>query len=182
MKTSLFSLRGSGLALTAVAFALTGSAGAENSPIPFSQIGAKATADYHGDAFAVTATADGARLRCGFQKLEGRATAEGLWVESTTPSGGRLRLVATAVGREVLECGSPLPLSGAADSFQSARGLAHSTTLSRWCQGLSDSWPLPASFDLPSLAPSGGEGRGLSCPSFASIWWRNCCGTQHRTR
>ncbi len=52
-------------------------------PIPFSDIGAKATADYHGDALGITATSDGARLRCGFQKLEGHATAEGLWLEST---------------------------------------------------------------------------------------------------
>ena len=99
MKTSLFSVRGSGLAVAALALALTGLARAENARIPFSEIGAKATADYQGDALGITATPDGARLRCGFQKLEGHATTEGLWLESTVPGGGNFRLVAVAVGR-----------------------------------------------------------------------------------
>ena len=67
--------------LTALVLALTVPARAETQPaaaIPFSDIGAKATADYQGDALGVTATADGARLRCEFQKLEGHATTEGL--------------------------------------------------------------------------------------------------------
>ena len=89
--------------LAALALALAVPARAETQPpaIPFSDIGARATANYQGDALGVTATADGARLRCGFQKLEGHATPEGLWLESTKPGGaGRLRLVATVVGRE----------------------------------------------------------------------------------
>ena len=55
--------------------------------IPFCDIGARATAGYRGDALGVTATADGARLRCGFQKLEGHATPQGLWLESTAAGG-----------------------------------------------------------------------------------------------
>ena len=51
--------------------------------IPWSQIGAKAGADYQGDALAVIPTAEGARLRCVFQRLEGDATREGLWLTST---------------------------------------------------------------------------------------------------
>ncbi len=89
--------------LGALVLALTGPARAETPPaaIPFSDIGAKATADYRGDALGITVTSDGARLRCGFQKLEGHATAEGLWLESTEPGApGKLRLVATAVRRE----------------------------------------------------------------------------------
>ena len=75
-------------------------AGTQPAAIPFSDIGARATANYQGEALGATATADGARLRCGFQKLEGQATTEGLWLESTKPGGaGRLRLVAVAVGR-----------------------------------------------------------------------------------
>jgi hypothetical protein len=87
--------------LAALALALTVPARAETQPaaIPFSEIGARATANYQGDALGVMATADGARLRCGFQKLEGRATPEGLWLQSTRPGGGQLRLVAVAVGR-----------------------------------------------------------------------------------
>ena len=51
--------------------------------IPWSQLGAKAGADYQGDALAVIPTAGGARLRCVFQQLEGDATREGLWLTST---------------------------------------------------------------------------------------------------
>ena len=89
--------------LAALALALGVLARAETpaAAIPVSDIGARATANYQGDALGVTATADGARLRCGFQKLEGHATPEGLWLESTKPGGvGRLRLTATALCRE----------------------------------------------------------------------------------
>jgi hypothetical protein len=47
-----------------------------NQPIPWSEIGAKVTAQYSGDGLAVTATPDGARLKCSFQKLEGQITPE----------------------------------------------------------------------------------------------------------
>ncbi|HWH68244.1 MAG TPA: hypothetical protein VNT26_02625, partial [Candidatus Sulfotelmatobacter sp.] len=52
-------------------------------PIPWSEIGAKAGADYKGDGLAVMPTESGARLRCVFQRLEGEATSEGLWLIST---------------------------------------------------------------------------------------------------
>ena len=70
--------------------------------IPISEIGARATSSYQGGALGITATAEGARLRCAFQKLEGHATREGLWLESTAADGGKLRLVATALGRACL--------------------------------------------------------------------------------
>ena len=87
--------------LAALALALLVPARAETQPaaIPFADIGARATANCQGGALGVTATADGARLRCGFQGLEGHATPEGLWLESTAAGGGRMRLVAVAVGR-----------------------------------------------------------------------------------
>src|SRR6266568_4546171 len=57
--------------------------------IAWSQIGAKAGTDYQGDGLAVSPTADGARLRCVFQRLEGEATREGLLLTSTViPSSG----------------------------------------------------------------------------------------------
>src|SRR5216683_6727699 len=70
--------------------------------IPWSQIGAKAGADYQGDGLAVSPTAEGARLRCVFQRLEGEATREGLWLASTVTNAvnDRFRIVATAVGRQ----------------------------------------------------------------------------------
>jgi hypothetical protein len=93
------------LCLTALVLAVGDSAGAETqaTAIPFSDIGAKATVDYKGDALGITATSDGARLRCGFQKLEGHATSKGLWLESTEPGAeGKLRMVATAVSRNAM--------------------------------------------------------------------------------
>ena len=87
--------------LAALVLAFTGPARAQTPApaIPLSNIGAQATASYQGQALGVTATSDGARLRCGFQKLEGHATPAGLWLESTKPGGGQLRLLAVAVGR-----------------------------------------------------------------------------------
>ena len=83
-----------------------------NTPIAWSELGAKATAQYSGDGLAVAVTPSGAvRLRCAFQKLQGEVTGEGLWLESTVPGAARasgaaavparrFRVVADAVGRE----------------------------------------------------------------------------------
>ena len=85
--------------------------------IPWSQLGAKAGADYQGHGLAVSPTADGARLRCHFQRLEGEATREGLWLTSTLTNAmnDRFRVVAVAVARVGGNAGSP----GSAD-LQSA--------------------------------------------------------------
>jgi hypothetical protein len=110
--------------LTALALALTVRARAQTPPptIPFPDIGARATAHYQGDALGVTATTDGARLRCGFQKLEGHATREGLWLESTKPGGGQLRLVAVAVWRGGSRA-RPCALTEAASSGRSGMAI-----------------------------------------------------------
>lgn len=126
--------------LATLALSLSSLAGAENrsGPIPFSAIGAKATADYQGDALGTAATTEGARLWCGFQKLQGRATSQGLWLESTAPGGGEFRLMATAVCRTVVDCGGPSPLSdepGARQSGADGSG-PQSTMLARWCPRL----------------------------------------------
>jgi hypothetical protein len=70
--------------------------------IPWDQVGAKAGADYHGEGLSVAATGAGARLHCVFQRLEGEATAEGLWLVSTVTnqSADRFRVVAREVGRQ----------------------------------------------------------------------------------
>src|SRR3989442_15813749 len=75
---------------------------------PMSQIAAKAGADYQGDGLAVTPTGEGARLRCVFQRLEGQATREGLWLTSTVANGvnDRFRIVATGVGRQWPQTGN----------------------------------------------------------------------------
>ncbi len=71
-------------------------------PIPMDQLGAVAGKQYQGDGLSVAATPEGARLRCVFQKLEGEATPEGLWLTSTSDAarGERFRVVARAVGRQ----------------------------------------------------------------------------------
>ena len=68
--------------------------------ISWDQVGAKAGAAYQGDGLRVTPTAEGARLHCVFQRLDGEATRQGLWLTSTASGGGQFRLVATVVGRE----------------------------------------------------------------------------------
>src|ERR1035438_5031422 len=72
--------------------------GTTNAPaaIPWNQIGAKAGADYRGDGLAVTPTESGARLHCVFQRLDGEATPEGLWLTSTATKAVKDRFRATA--------------------------------------------------------------------------------------
>ena len=61
---------------------------AEAKPIPWSEIGAKAGAQYSGDRLSVGTDARGRlRIRCVFQKMEGEITAEGLWLTSTATEG-----------------------------------------------------------------------------------------------
>ena len=99
---------------------------ATNTPaaIPWNQIGAKAGANYQGDGLAVTSTESGARLHCVFQRLDGEATPEGLWLTSTVTNtvSDRFRVRATAVGRTAANAGlnfpspeSSIPLPGAGE-------------------------------------------------------------------
>src|SRR5450631_1078182 len=78
---------------------------ATNTPsvIPWNEIGAKAGANYQGDGLAVTPTGSGARLHCVFQRLDGEATPEGLWLTSTVTNtvSDHFRVTALAVGRQV---------------------------------------------------------------------------------
>ncbi len=88
--------------------------------IPFAQLGAEAQKQYSGTGIGVTSTADGARLRAAFQKLEAEATAEGLWIESTETAEQpeRFCLRAMKVGQASSLPGQPgrlhhLPATGA---------------------------------------------------------------------
>lgn len=65
------------------------------------QLGAVAGKQYHGDGLSVTATPDGPRLRCAFQRLEGEVTRDGLWLRSTAgdAQAERFRVIAVAVER-----------------------------------------------------------------------------------
>lgn len=69
--------------------------------VPWSQTGAKAEAHYQGDGLSVSPKENGAFLRCIFQRLEGEATHEGLWLTSTASSAVKdtFRVVASAIGR-----------------------------------------------------------------------------------
>ena len=77
--------------------------------IPWNQIGAKAGADYQGDGLAVTPATSGARLHCVFQRLDGEATPEGLWLTSTVTNtvNDRFRVTAIAVGRSAFSVSLP---------------------------------------------------------------------------
>jgi hypothetical protein len=112
MKTRILSL--SSFALTVAALLPVGLMVAQ-SPLPVShpanksepislvQLGAVAGKQYQVDGLSVTATPDGLRLRCVFQRLQGQVTPEGLWLESTEPgAAGILCLTATALGRRGL--------------------------------------------------------------------------------
>ena len=69
--------------------------------IPWAQVGARVGADYKGDGLSVVAAQDGVHLRCVFQRLEGEATSEGLWLTSsgTNMARDRFRIMAASVGR-----------------------------------------------------------------------------------
>jgi hypothetical protein len=110
------------------AISVTQAAGlaATNTPaaIPWNEIGAKAGADYKGDGLAVTPTESGARLHCVFQRLDGEATPEGLWLTSTVTNtvSDRFRVRAMAVGRRAADATfnssspeSSIPLAGAGE-------------------------------------------------------------------
>jgi trimeric autotransporter adhesin len=70
-------------------------------PIPWKEIGTRAGAQYGGDGLAIIPTNDGAILRCVFQRLDGEATTQGLWLSSTVTdvASDCFRVVAAAMGR-----------------------------------------------------------------------------------
>ena len=98
------------IALTASTCVDTSSTNAQDScvaqqqpaSIPMDQLGVVTGKQYQGDGLSVTATPDGVRLRCAFQRLEGKANTEGLWLRSTADgsSGERFRVVAVKVARD----------------------------------------------------------------------------------
>lgn len=69
--------------------------------IPWSEIGAKADAQYSGDGLSIVTAGGKTVLKSMLQRLEGEATEEGLWVSSVseTEGGGRFRIRAESVGR-----------------------------------------------------------------------------------
>src|SRR5215204_4162621 len=72
-----------------------------NQSIPWSQLGASATAQYSGDGLGVIATPRGAQLRCVLQKLEGEVTAKGLSLISTVPEArDQFYVSASRLGRD----------------------------------------------------------------------------------
>src|SRR5262245_17478455 len=75
----------------------TNSAAQASSAIPWSQLGAKAGAGYKGDGLTVIPTAEGAQLSCVFQRLEGEATREGLWLTSTVTNSANERFRVAAM-------------------------------------------------------------------------------------
>jgi hypothetical protein len=99
------------------------------SNIPWSQLGARAGAGCKGDGLTVVATPEGARLQCVFQRLEGEATREGLWLTSTIANSAndRFRIVAAAVGRQSFRVAGTR--STASPSFQVDSGTRRNASL-----------------------------------------------------
>ncbi len=84
------------------------------SAIPLDQIGAVAGKQYSGDGLSITATSGGAFLRCVFQRLDGEATKDGLWLTSTVAdqTNDRIRVKATAVGQKALPASGEVFVAG----------------------------------------------------------------------
>ena len=103
-----------GLLATNVTQAAEVAAANTPSSIPWNQIGAKVGADYKGDGLAVAQTPSGARLHCVFQRLDGEATSQGLWLNSTVTNTmiDRFRLTATELGRKPPNVGFDTQNSG----------------------------------------------------------------------
>jgi hypothetical protein len=68
-----------------------------SAPIPFDEIGAKATADYSGDAIGIRTTSEGVKLHTDFQKVSGTVTRQGLLLDSTDEQQGRFQLMEECV-------------------------------------------------------------------------------------
>ncbi|MGA2247495.1 MAG: hypothetical protein ABSH48_21125 [Verrucomicrobiota bacterium] len=111
------------LALTALATQAR-ELSATNTPsaIPWNEIGAKAGADYQGDGLAVTPAEFSASLHCVFQRLDGEATSEGLWLTSTVTNmaGDRFRVTAAALARTVANATLNSPGSESVSSLPTA--------------------------------------------------------------
>ena len=120
----------------------------KSEPIPVDQIGTVAGKHYQGDGLSVTATPDGARLRCVFQRMEGRATSEGLWLTSTGDQRGE----------------RPFPRGrgggGARDAFDGGRP-PHPVPLPQWGRGC----PQDGSGGAPGHRRSGGPGQACAVHS-----------------
>ncbi len=87
-------------------------AGAEE--ISWSEVGARASAEYQGEGLAVIADGDGAMLTCVFQRLEGNATPAGLWLTSEAEGQprDRFRVVASAINGAVLSEAGKVSIQG----------------------------------------------------------------------
>ncbi|MHC1764093.1 MAG: immunoglobulin domain-containing protein [Verrucomicrobiia bacterium] len=92
-------------------------------PIRVDQIGAVAGKQYSGDGLCVKAWGEGAVMRCVFQRMEGLATKEGLWLTSTAngASGVPFRVKAVAVRRERIS-DAAMPEDRASHSELAAEG------------------------------------------------------------
>ena len=111
------------LALAALALGATPVRAEEQAKaIPFDQLGAEAQKQYAGDGIGITPTAGGARLRAIMQRIEGEATAEGLWLSSTADEDAglvnRFRVRAVEMGR--MGRMSPIGLTGVVQATKDA--------------------------------------------------------------
>src|SRR5262249_26443642 len=85
-----------------------------SSIIPWSEIGAKAGAEYQGDGLIVSAVKAGAQLHCAFQRLDGEVTREGLWLTSAAPDQphDRFQVKAAVLGNRRLAQSGTVSVTG----------------------------------------------------------------------
>src|SRR6266581_4196569 len=91
------------LICAAVSSAFRSASGQTGNPIHMAELSSKIAVQNPGDNLSVVPSPEGAHLHCIFQKLEGEATTEGLWLTSTASGADadRFRVTATSVGRTV---------------------------------------------------------------------------------
>jgi hypothetical protein len=107
--------------LFAVGTAQAGKMAGTHTPgaIPWRQIGAAVGGEQVERGLTVTPAGTGARLHCVFQRLDGEATPQGLWLTSTVTNapGDRFQVTATEIGRgtpaNLVPPGSNTRLAGA---------------------------------------------------------------------
>lgn len=99
--------------------------------IPWDEVGAAAGAQYSGEGLKVTPTERGARLQCVFQRTDGEATSDGLWLISTVTNqpNDRFCVVAAAVGGRPLSRRGEISVAGQSVKFRRP-GLVEEYTVS----------------------------------------------------
>lgn len=102
MKYTLLNSRFAAITLVSIHTSIAAMFQPDGGSVSSRNLGGLPSVPYSGDGLAVNSTPVGAQIRCVFQRLEGDATADGLWLRSTTTGvpKGNFRVIAVNVGRD----------------------------------------------------------------------------------